>query len=60
MFIDEEHLNDFSGLKFPTHNTDIKIFERNNLNVSINVNGLKKKIRKITLFTHKKLWMRKK
>jgi hypothetical protein len=38
MFIDEEH---FSGLKFPTPTTDIKIFERNNLNVSINMYDLK-------------------
>jgi hypothetical protein len=33
MFIDEEHLYDFSSLKFPTPIADIKLFERNNLNV---------------------------
>jgi hypothetical protein len=43
MFIDEENLYDFSGLKFPTPITDIKIFEWNNLNGSINVYGLKQK-----------------
>jgi hypothetical protein len=40
MFTDKkEHLYNFSGLKFST--PDIKIFERNNLNVSINVCSLK-------------------
>ncbi|KAL4134705.1 hypothetical protein QTP88_006428 [Uroleucon formosanum] len=36
----EEKYN-FSGLTFPTPITEIKIFEKNNLNVSVNVFGLK-------------------
>lgn len=37
----EDNYN-FSGLSFPTPITEIKIFEKNNLNTSVNVYGLKK------------------
>lgn len=40
-FTSEEHRYDFTGLTFPTPLHEVKIFERNNPNVSINVYGLK-------------------
>lgn len=39
-YTNEEHRYDFSGLTFPTPIAEIKIFERNNSNVSVNVYGL--------------------
>ncbi|XP_022161019.1 uncharacterized protein LOC111027104 [Myzus persicae] len=42
-YYQHENKYDFSGLSFPTPLCDVKIFERNNQNVSINVYGIEKK-----------------
>jgi len=39
-----EHKYNFAGLSFPTPLSHVKIFERNNQNISINIYGIEKKI----------------
>jgi len=47
-YYQHESKYDFSGLSFPTPLCDVKIFERNNQKVSINVYGIEKKFDPLT------------
>jgi len=50
----------FSDLTFSIPVREIKIFEKNNPKISVNVYGLKKKRIRNILFIHLRLWTKKK